>query len=688
MGHGTRLDRAASGKARSARLSPLDEARWHEVKDVLADAIEKTADERTAFLAALERKDPELAREVTSLLGWYPGVSSAATPPAGRQARLVAGTRLGAYEIEDVLDSGGMGVVYRARDTRLHRLVAIKVVDASGDGPGDAARRFEREAKAIAAIAHPNVLEIFDYGHENGVAYAVVELLTGENLRTRLRRGALDRETALDVARQIAQGLEAAHAKDMVHRDLKPENVFLGSNGTAKILDFGLAKRSAIDVGTKGTLATRAGVLLGTIGYMSPEQIRGQGVDGRADVFALGVVLHEMLTGSRPFDRDTPAETLAAVLRDEPAFDDPRLPADVISALRQCLAKEPGARYPTVHRLLDAIAELQASSGPRVWPRRAALAAVAGLLVGLRYSTTRHGPSVLEPDFVARVGRLPNGLAFSEEDVYVANRGSNSVTRVDRKSGSIRGTFAVGEQPNALAYRNGTLWVANHGWLTGGYSTLMQMDAVDGRILSTYRLPGQPIFVMTLGDFVWVTETWPTYVLRKLRASDGHEIGVYTAGGVPRNTATDGKSIWVSNGPIGAITEIEANDGKLVGSLAIEGGPNYLRYVAGHVWVHNDHPDPGRAALFRVRPGPMKVTARFSTRNMRACAVSERWFFCGEGSRVHQWRVEDGSLAADWSAGSDAGTMEYDGEHLWIADYAAGELRRVSGNRLAEASRT
>ena len=264
---------------------------------------------------------------------------------------LAAGTRLGPYEILAPLGAGGMGEVYRARDSRLGRSVAIKVLPPGAASDPDRLARFEREARATAALDHPNILGIFDVGTHDGISYLVEQLLEGETLRPRL--GApMPPAKALRIAIQIANGLAAAHEKRIVHRDLKPENIFVTRDGVVKILDFGIAKLvEAAPPGEEETLGTAtaghtaAGLVVGTAGYMAPEQARGQAVDPRSDVFAFGVVLHELLSGERPFRGGSLADTLAAILKEEP----PALPASVPAALQRlvarCLEKRPEARY-------------------------------------------------------------------------------------------------------------------------------------------------------------------------------------------------------------------------------------------------------------------------------------------------------------------------------------------------------
>src|SRR5262245_20561574 len=244
--------------------------------------------------------------------------------------KLATGTKLGPYEVLSLLGAGGMGEVYRARDPRLGREVAIKVLPAGLSTDAERLRRFQQEACAAGMLNHPNVLVVYDLGMNEGSPYIVSELLSGETLRERLRQGALPLREATQYALQIARGLAAAHDKGIVHRDLKPENLFITKDGTVKILDFGLAKLKAESVaGATDTQSptfiriTDPGAVLGTVGYMSPEQVRGEDADHRSDLFALGSILYEMLSGKPAFGGASAADMMSAILRDEP----PELPA-------------------------------------------------------------------------------------------------------------------------------------------------------------------------------------------------------------------------------------------------------------------------------------------------------------------------------------------------------------------------
>ena len=282
---------------------------------------------------------------------------------------LPAGKKLGPYEILAPLGAGGMGEVYRARDTKLDRDVAVKVLPANFADDPQALARFEREAKAVAALSHPNILAIFDFGGADGASYAVMELLDGESLRSRLSTGALPVRKAVDYGVQILQGLAAAHDAGIVHRDLKPENVFVTGDGRIKILDFGLARqtlRVAAGDDTRSPTVVRStepGTVLGTVGYMSPEQVRGQDVDARSDIFSFGAVLYEMLSGRRAFQRDTGAETMTAILKeDPPELSDSgiKIPPGIDKIVGHCLEKSPKERFQSAR---DVAFDLQALSG-------------------------------------------------------------------------------------------------------------------------------------------------------------------------------------------------------------------------------------------------------------------------------------------------------------------------------------
>jgi serine/threonine protein kinase len=387
---------------------------------------------------------------------------------------LDTGTRIGPYEVLSPLGAGGMGEVYRARDSRLGRDVALKILPESFARDTDRLRRFEQEARSVAALNHPNILALFDIGtrnegQPNSAPFLVSELLEGESLRTVLDRGALPQRKTIEYGVQIAHGLAAAHDKGIVHRDLKPENIFATKDGRIKILDFGLAKLAqtggvAPDEVTLTSSHTAAGVVMGTASYMAPEQVRGEGADPRTDIFAFGAVLYEMLSGVRAFRRDTAAETMTAVLKDDPpelsnqSSGAARLVSPALERIvRRCLEKNPEQRFQSARDLsfaLSALSGTETSSISRagVEPRRlplllwlsgvlalAAVAAVTWFVLQRPVATTRMQFALAVPDEMSishmALSRDGSTLVFvsPEENsalpmLYIQRIGSSSVT--------------------------------------------------------------------------------------------------------------------------------------------------------------------------------------------------------------------------------------------------------------------
>jgi len=283
---------------------------------------------------------------------------------------LTAGTRIGRYEVIGLVGVGGMGEVYRARDALLARDVALKLIVARFSADADRVRRFEQEARTAGQLNHPNLLSIHDVGVHDGAPYLVSELLEGESLRARLKSGVIPFHRAVSYARQIAVGLAAAHARGIVHRDLKPDNLFVTTDDRIKILDFGLVKLTQPGEANRGCSVagdTEAGTILGTVGYMSPEQVRGEPVDVRSDMFSFGVILHEMLTKRAPFNRQTEADTIAAILKEQPAEALPAgLPAGLEQILARCLEKDRDARFQSAQDLAFGLEILSEVGGSRV----------------------------------------------------------------------------------------------------------------------------------------------------------------------------------------------------------------------------------------------------------------------------------------------------------------------------------
>jgi eukaryotic-like serine/threonine-protein kinase len=353
--------------------------RWRKLDSLLDEAIEISPERRSAFLDQACAADVALRREVDGLLQAHQKTDGFLNETAMEmRARQIAidlpasliGRRLDHYQVLALIGAGGMGEVYRAKDLQLDRDVAIKVLPDHLARNSDAMARFEREAQAVAALSHPNILAIHEFGVENDLRYAAMELLEGENLRDRLIRSALSWREAVEIGAAIADGLAAAHAKGIIHRDLKPENIFLTEDGRVKILDFGLATRKASlpigDSSSEFQAATGLSTALGTVGYVSPELLRGEKADAPSDIFSLGCVLYEMTTGRRAFERQTLSETLDAILTDEPSEPsvfNGTIPPELAQVIRRCLQKAPAARYQSARALSEDLDGLLAVEG-------------------------------------------------------------------------------------------------------------------------------------------------------------------------------------------------------------------------------------------------------------------------------------------------------------------------------------
>lgn len=279
---------------------------------------------------------------------------------------LTSGTRLGPYEIQSPLGAGGMGEVYRARDTRLQRIVAIKILPQSLSSDRDRLERFQQEARVLSALNHPNLMTIYDVGSQDEVHFLVSEFLDGQSLREVLTAGPVPMRRVSEYGLQIAKGLAAAHDKGIIHRDIKPENIFVLGDQRVKILDFGLAKQASplVSAGDDATMTsanrTAAGTVLGTAAYMSPEQVRGEAVDHRSDIFSLGTVLYEMAGGKRAFKGDSGVEIMHSILKEEPpALEESGLPVSVglQRIVQRCLEKKPESRFQSASDLARVASE-------------------------------------------------------------------------------------------------------------------------------------------------------------------------------------------------------------------------------------------------------------------------------------------------------------------------------------------
>jgi serine/threonine protein kinase len=345
--------------------------RWKQVNGVFCSALEREPGQRVVFLAEACAGDDELRKEVDSLIRYHEQTGSFIDSPAfdvatqklpEDQRELVEGRVLGHYKILSLLGAGGMGEVYLAQDSKLRRKVALKLLSVSFTKDDERVRRFEQEAHAASALNHPNILTVYDVDQVEGLHFIASEYIAGKTLRQHITEANLSLGEALDVAIQVAGALSAAHEQGIVHRDIKPENIMLRPDGYVKVLDFGLAKLTEKRTTAASTqspilaaVKTDTGAVMGTAHYMSPEQARGIAVDLRTDIFSLGIVIYEMVTGRVPFEGDTPSHVIVAILEKEPASLESHLPgspAELQRIVSKALAKDREERYESVKDLL------------------------------------------------------------------------------------------------------------------------------------------------------------------------------------------------------------------------------------------------------------------------------------------------------------------------------------------------
>jgi serine/threonine protein kinase len=530
-------------------MTGMTPERWQRMKGVLYEALELPSEKRAEFLDRVCSGEDSLRREVDSMLSSGDQSCSNFLQSSTPRVPLSSGTKLGHYEIQSLLGAGGMGEVYRGHDPRLGRDVAVKVLPHLFSGDPERLRRFEQEGRAAAALNHPNILAIYDVGTtKEGIPYVVSELLDGETLRQCLRRGPLPMRRAVDLALQMAKGLAAAHDKGIIHRDLKPENLFLTKDGHLKILDFGLAKlvdsRAASPNARTLTRDTTAGAMMGTVGYMPPEQVRGLAIDQRSDIFAAGAVVYEMLSGKRAFQGETTADTIDAILNRDPRplrETNPTVLPAFERVVQRCLEKNPNERFHSVRDVafaIEALTDLPSTGQHAVfvrglrwllWARWAGVVALVLAAVGsgwyLRRSFLASGQRASSPPLEVRAlteSGTASRIAASPDGHYVAY--------VNRDSGKFE---------------------------------LRLLQVATQRDVQV--LPGSPLFIRSLhfspdGNFI--------YFLRELDPGNDDDLGVFrvaTLGGPATLLATDARGL---DARFNSVTV--APDGKQIAYLARE----------------------------------------------------------------------------------------------------------------------
>ena len=429
--------------------------RWRSSSDIFNAALQRAPDERTEFVAQACGEDETLRRRVELLLKYNDGAQDFIEAPAyeaapdllGGDPEELLGQHLGPYRIDAVLGIGGMGVVYLACDERLGRKVGLKLVPPSLVADAAQLERLKREARTASSLNHPNIVTIHEIGEVDGAHYIATEYIEGITLRERIAQAPLSPNEALDIAIQLASALSVAHRAGIVHRDIKPENIMLRSDGYVKILDFGIAKFTAHDVGLPVTAAsanvTMPGIILGTTRYMSPEQSRGQTLDAGTDIWSLGVVLYEMLTAHPPFDGATTTDVMAAVLLSEPAPVEQGaaiVPMALRRVVEKALRKNPAERFQTADEMLAELHAVKEQPARTRKPHAIALAAAVTLLASaLMYvALSRHDSAVAQ--HANGVSRLngPTGLAVTPAgDIFVADVGTHTIFRIT-SAGAVR----------------------------------------------------------------------------------------------------------------------------------------------------------------------------------------------------------------------------------------------------------
>jgi YVTN family beta-propeller protein len=510
-------------------------------------------------------------------------------------------TELAGYRIEALLGRGGMGVVYLADDLRLKRKVALKLLAGELSGNEHFRERFLSESELAASIDHPNILPIYDAGEIAGQLYIAMRYVDGTDLKQLLHReGPLDPERALAIVGQLAAALDAAHARGLVHRDVKPSNVLLNLEGHAYLADFGLSRRTTGQ--TEGT------GLVGTIDYVAPEQIRGEPVDGRADLYALGCLLCECLTGEPPFKRDSEAAIIFAHLEEEPPS-----PPGLEIVVARALAKAPEERYSSGAELVAAAREALGMDGPAPWWRTPVIVSVIGAALALAallaFLLARGGPggptevkgSLVRIDPATNrvsaripVGKDPSGVALGVDGVWVADFDDGTLLRIDPTTNTVRQTFSAHGSPTGVAVAGTVVYLAH-----GFDGAVQEIDAGTGtvnRVVPLGGYPDSPALAATGAGAVWVANGSDRSVVRidlvtgaeiariplPDRADELHSGAHFTG------VAADGDAVWIASGELGGtLFRVDTATNRLVATIELGDGPHAIAAGGRAVWVTN-----------------------------------------------------------------------------------------------------
>ena len=635
------------------------------------------------------------------------------------------------HRIEAVAGRGGMGVVYRATHLALDHVVALKVISPELAQDERFRRRFAEESRIAVSIRHPNVVPIHHAGEEDGLLFVTMDLIEGPDLRAVLRAtGRLDAEHAARIVAEVAAALDAAHARGLVHRDVKPANVLIEGEGEAErvyLTDFGLARQVEA---TSGVTAT--GAFVGTLDYVAPEQIRGDQVDARADVYALGCVLFELLTGNPPFaSREDRVSKMYAHLEEEPprlVLYRPDLPAELDAVVARALAKDPDERYPSAGDFaravsaalageptrvaersvavgaaapgpVDAAAEptLEASGEsaadaprPAVARRWAVIAAGAGILAaivavvviiasgggessdGSDNTATTSAPTSAGKATVAQagipVGKLPVSIAHGQGGLWVTNRGSDTVSLVDGRLANEVGQFAAGSAPEGIDVGRGSIWIAS-----GGDDQLLRLDPGSGRISDRIAVGDRPGGVVFASGDVWVADNGVNTVTRFDPA--GGRTQTITVGANPYGVAFGEGAVWVTNRGDDSIVRITPINNRVDDQVRVGDNPKGIAVGAGAVWVANT--DDGTVSqvvggaerkVIDVGPEPRGVVAAFGS----------IWVSLGAGNDVARIDPQTARVVQRIPVGSGPEGITAGPKTVWVANGIDHSLTRIS----------
>jgi WD40 repeat protein len=583
---------------------------------------------------------------------------------------------LGPYRIAGVIGEGGMGVVYRATDTRLGRDVAIKVLTHVATDDRERLQRFEQEARATGMLNHPNLLTIYDVGHDGSEPYIVSELLEGETLRDRLGRGPFPPRRVVDAALQVAQGLAAAHEKGIIHRDLKPENIFLTRDGRAKILDFGIAKLTASAEGVFTSTATEPGMVLGTVGYMSPEQVRGEVLDTRSDIFSFGVIVYEMLSGAQAFKRDTAVETLRAILKEEPSELTeklPNIPAPLERLVRRCLEKDRDLRFQSARDLAFNLETLSSVSTPGTLAGSVATPGrTASQTATMRFPTPATAqtagtaaprprtPTMARQPYVPAKRRVSPALLALLYIISVIGAGYGgwyAANRIKASGDEVtfqRLTFRRGEVRDARFAPDGDTILYSASW-DGGPSEIF---------ISNRRSPeARPLGVSDADVLAIAKTTEIAILLRRDRVSGlGTLARLPLAGGTPREIAE--QVLQADWSPDGAdLVAVRVVNGKYL----LEAPVGRVRYETPHQINHMRVAPDGRIAFLESYGGKQNIVV-LDPKAGKPAAIAQGW---GRGANGLAWSADGKEI---WITGTDTAAPPA----LYAVNADTGETRLVS----------